>query len=175
MIMDALLEFAKILLPAALVLYAMYLTFRSFLQKEMEKKLLDLRMKNKEQVLPIRLQAYERMCLFLERISPKNILPRINDGSLSSGELHQSLLAEIREEWNHNLSQQLYMSDEAWNLVRNAQEEIITIINECRTRVEPESRGIELAKAIIAQLMEREHDPVDYPLQFLKNEIREVF
>lgn len=173
--MDALLEFGKILLPAGLVLYAMYLTFRSFLQKEMEKKLLDIRMKSQEYVLPIRLQAYERMCLFLERISPKNIIPRVNNGQMTSAELHGAILHEIREEWNHNLSQQLYMSDEAWKLVRTAMEEIITVMNETRTRTEPDSRGIEFARAVIGQLMEREHEPVDYPLTFLKNEIREVF
>src|SRR5436305_409786 len=91
-------DFIQILLPAALVLYAMYLTVKSFLDKETERKLIDLKTKNSEIVVPIRLQAYERMCLFLERITPNNLLVRLNDTAYSAMELQQVLLSEIRQE-----------------------------------------------------------------------------
>jgi hypothetical protein len=96
--MEILEDLVKILLPAAIVLYAMYLTVRAFLNKEFERKLIDIKTKNTDIVLPVRLQAYERMCLFLERISPNNLILRLNNSMLSANELHQLLLAEIREQ-----------------------------------------------------------------------------
>ena len=68
--MDVLIEFGKILLPAGIVLYAMYLTMKTILEKEVEKRLMDYKIENSKIVLPMRLQAFERMCLFLERMMP---------------------------------------------------------------------------------------------------------
>ncbi|MDQ3394398.1 MAG: hypothetical protein M3512_09850, partial [Bacteroidota bacterium] len=118
-------EFLKFLVPALLVLYAMYLTVKAFIQKDLEQQVLNIKMKNQEVLLPIRLQAFERMALFLERITPNNLVLRLNDGSYSAKQFQQVLLSEIREEYYHNLSQQVYMADESWDLVKNAMEEII--------------------------------------------------
>lgn len=173
--MEALVEFGKIILPAGAVLYAVFLTVRMFLTKDLEKRLLELKMKNTETLLPIRLQAFERVCLFLERISPNNLIMRVNDDEYKSGQFQQILLHEIREEYNHNLSQQVYMTDESWDLVKNAMEEIVMIINEAAGAVDPESKSLELAKKIFEVTMGREKQAVDYALQNLKDEIRQVF
>ena len=90
--MEAIIEFGKILLPAAAVMYAMYLTIKSFIHKELEKARLDVRGKSIETVLPNRLHAYERVCLFLERISPNNMIVRLNNGNYSAREFQQILL-----------------------------------------------------------------------------------
>ncbi len=173
--MEAIVELAKLIIPAALVLYAMYLMVRSFLNKELERRLLEIKMKNSETILPIRLQAYERMCLFLERISPGNLVPRLNTGGLTSKELQHILLKEIRDEFNHNLSQQLYMSDEAWHTIKTSMENVILMINQAIAEVDGDSKSIELAKAIIQKNIQMEHDPVAVSLIFLKDEIRKVF
>jgi hypothetical protein len=168
-------DFIKILLPAGIVLYAMYLTIKSFLNKEFEKKLIDIKIKNTDIVLPVRLQAYERMCLFLERISPHNLLIRVNDPAYSVGELHQILLREIREEYTHNMSQQVYMSDKAWAMVKKTMEDIVSVINASSANLSREARSIELAKVIFENLAQRSEDPTANALKFLKNEIRQVF
>src|SRR3954469_13876678 len=100
--MEVLIEFVKILLPASIVLYAAYLLVRSFIQKEIELKKLEVRGRSMETILPNRLQAYERMTLFLERMAPQNLLVRLNTVNMPSSEFHQMLLAEIRNEYNHN-------------------------------------------------------------------------
>jgi hypothetical protein len=173
--MEILEDLIKILLPAAIVLYAMYLTVRAFLNKEFERKLVDLKTKNTDIVLPVRLQAYERMCLFLERISPNNLILRLNNSMLSANELHQLLLAEIREEYNHNLSQQVYMSDNAWNQIKTAMEEIITLINSAASNVASDGKSMDLAKAIFERMIQQELDPSGGALRFIKDEIRQVF
>ena len=177
--MELLLEFMKLVLPAAIVLVAMYLTVKAFVnkdfelaQKEFEKKLADLKIENSKVVLPLKLQAYERICLFLERISPNNLLIRVNDPAFTVGQLQQKINMDVRDELNHNLSQQIYMSDDAWTLVKRTQEEIISIVNKAAEKVDRNDRGIELAKQIFEELINRQANPCDVTLKFLKDEIR---
>ena len=90
--MEALLELLKIVIPASIVLYAAYLLVRSFLVKEIELRKLDVRAKSIETILPLRLQAYERITLFLERISPDNLLVRLAVPGLPAKDFQQGLL-----------------------------------------------------------------------------------
>jgi hypothetical protein len=175
-------DLIKIVLPAAAVMYAMFLVVRSFLnshfemiKKDYEKKLIDLKIMTAEKVLPLRLQAYERMCLFLERISLHNLVLRLNNPSFTSSQFQQKLLTDIREEFNHNLSQQLYMSDQSWGLVKNSMEEVIAIINKAAGSIPGESRSIDLAKMIFENMLQKNEDPTSKALKFVKNEIRQVF
>ena len=115
--MDALIEFGKILIPASIVLYAAYLLVRTFTQKEIDLKRLEVRARSIETVLPSRLHAYERMTLFLERMAPQNLLVRLNTAATPAREFHQQLLAEVRNEYNHNVSQQVYIGEEVWELI----------------------------------------------------------
>ncbi len=173
--MEQIADLIKIIAPASLVLYAVFLVVKSFLNKEYEKKVLDIKMENTKIVLPIRLQAYERMCLFLERVSLNNLIIRVNDPSFNSLQLQQTMLQEIRNEYNHNLSQQVYMSDEAWNMVKKAMEDIVSLINTASEHVSNESRGIELAKKIFEIHLNRTTDSLGGALLYLKSEIRTVF
>ncbi len=173
--MEVLPDLVKVLLPAALVLYGMYLTVNAFLKKDFERRLVDIKLKNTDITLPLRLQAYERMCLFLERITPNNLILRANNGDFSAPELHGLLLSEIREEFGHNLSQQVYMSDDAWYQVKGAMEEVIVLINNAAGQVGPDARGMDLARRVFETIIAEEVDPTGRALKFLKNEVRENF
>lgn len=173
--MDFLLELLKIILPAGAVLYGMYLVVMSFLSKEREKMLVDLKTQNTQVVLPIRLQAAERLCLLLERISPNNLVRRSNPSQFTAAELHPMLLSEVREEFNHNLSQQVYFSEETWEAVRRAVEEVITLLNMSRQELDPDASGMELAKAIFTLSLEKKNDAVSYALKQVKSEIQLYF
>lgn len=173
--MDALIEYGKILVPASVVLYAVYLMVRSFINKEIELKKLEIRGRSIETVLPNRLQAYERMCLFLERMSPPNLLLRVNNPVFSARELHKVLLDEIRNEYNHNVSQQIYMSEEVWNMVRNAKEDLTILINEASQAMAPEATGLDLSRKIFEMTMEKNVEPIGHALTELKKEIQQTF
>ncbi|HEX8545397.1 MAG TPA: hypothetical protein VF691_00470 [Cytophagaceae bacterium] len=173
--MEVLGDLIKILLPAAAVLYAMYLTVKAFLNKDFDKRLVDIKIKNTEVTLPLRLQAYERMCLFLERISPHNLVVRLNEPAYNAIQFHQKLLSEVREEFNHNVSQQIYMSDQSWAMVRNAMEEVVSVINASGSALPSDARGLDMAKLIFENLLQKNEDPTTKALKFLKNEIRSVF
>ncbi len=173
--MDALIEFGKLLIPAAIVLYAMYLVVKSFLEKELQKKQLEVRGKSIETVLPNRLHAYERVCLFLERISPNNLIVRLNNGKYTAEEFQQILLNEIREEYNHNVSQQVYMSDAVWEKVKSAKEDLIVMINEATSNLPEGATNLELARKMFERTIEKEDDLIQVALLAVKNEIRQTF
>ena len=173
--MDALIEFGKIIIPAALVLYAMFLVIKSFINAELDKKRLEVRSKSIETVLPNRLHAYERICLFLERISPNQLIVRLNNGNYTAREFQKILLNEIREEYNHNVSQQLYTSEQAWELVKSAKEDLIVTINDSAAGLPAEATGVDLSKAIFEQSMQKEPDPINHALLTVKKEIWETF
>ncbi|HET8861292.1 hypothetical protein [Marivirga sp.] len=173
--MEPIWDLFKIIIPAGIVLYAMFLTVKTMMQKQNEAKIIDIKAKNKEIVLPIRLQAYERMSLFLERISPDQIIKRVQQNEMNVAELQYLLLNEIREEFNHNLSQQVYMSDEAWKIIKNAKEELIMVINQAAKNLDPEAKSLELVKKIYEDSLEKKIDSIEYGLSFLKNEIQQEF
>jgi hypothetical protein len=173
--MDVVLDFVKILLPASVVLYAVYLMVRSFIVKEIELKKLEIRSRSIETVLPARLQAYERMTLFLERTSPQNLLVRINQPGLTARDFHKLLLEEIRNEYNHNVSQQIYISEEVWSTIKNAKEDLIIEINEAAQQTASDASSIELAKRIFEVALAKRVDPVGHALSELKKEIQRVF
>src|SRR5688572_4614523 len=173
--MDALIEFGKILIPASVVLYAAYLLVRSFVQKDIDLKKLEIRGRSIETVLPNRLHAYERMTLFLERMSPQNLLVRLNTASIPAKDFQQLLLAEVRNEYNHNVSQQVYISEEVWTLIKNAKEDLVVMINEAATEVADGSSSLDLAKKIFEKTMSKQVDPIAHALSELKKEIQRTF
>ncbi len=173
--MDTLSLILAVVLPSGAVLFAMYLTIKTFLGKEFEKRLVELKLKNNELILPIRLQAYERLTLLLERLSPNNLILRVNDPDYNVAQLHQRLLMDIRDEFNHNLAQQIYVSDDSWHLIKKAIEDLNTAINNASQAVDKEARGIELAKKIFEHYMAIEQDSITMALGFMKNEIRRLY
>ncbi len=173
--MNTLIEFGKILIPASIVLYAVYLVVRSFIAKEIELKKLEVRSRSIETILPVRLQAYERMTLFLERISPQNLLIRLNMPGLTAGDFHRMILDEIRNEYNHNVSQQVYMSEGVWALVKNAKEDLVILINEASTQVSDDASSIEYAKRIFELALDKKVDPIGHALSEVKKEIQQIF
>ena len=173
--MDALVEFIKILVPASVVLYGAYLLVRMFIQKEVDLKKLEVRSRSIETILPNRLQAYERMALFLERISPQNLLVRLNASGMTSKEFHQLLLSEIRNEYNHNVAQQVYMSENVWSLVKNAKEDLILSINDAAGEMTMDSTSLDLSRKIFEKSMNKQVDPIAHELTELKKEIQQTF
>lgn len=173
--MEPIYDLAKVLLPAAIFLYGMFLLVRSFINRDIELRKLEVRSRAIETILPNRIQAYERICLFLERISPQNMLLRLNVPGMSAREFHKMLLDEIRNEYNHNVSQQIYMSEDVWNLVKNAKEDLIIQINEASQSMHEGATSIDLAKKIFELAMDKKVDPMGHALSEVKKEIQQTF
>ena len=171
-------EFLYILyftIPALIVGLLAYFMLTAFFKNEERKRNLEIRLKNEELFTPLRLQAYERMSLFLERISPPNLLPRVSQPGISAKDFKQMLIAEINNEYQHNLSQQIYVSHQVWVLIRAVKEQVINMINVCNTRMHDDAKAIDLSKAIFAVMIEQDENPVQKALDFLSKEVHIIF
>jgi hypothetical protein len=115
------------------------------------------------------------MALFLERISPNNLLIRLNGQTPNVLSFQQLMLSEIREEFSHNLSQQVYISDEAWTVIKNAMNETVALINLSAQNLAPELPAFELSKRIFEVIMEKNINPSNEALSVIKKEIRANF
>ncbi len=172
--MDYLFEIVKIILPAAIVFLTAYYLVKNFLDHESRKKTLDLKLANQTVITPIRLQAYERVILFLERINPNSMVMRLNK-AVSAAAFQGELLKTIRSEFEHNLSQQIYMSNKSWEAVVKAKEETIKLINIASTKINADATGMELAQAVISVSSQLTELPTKYAVDIIKREIGKEF
>lgn len=172
--LDPLFEILKFILPAGIVFLTTYYLVKNFLNHENSKRSVDLKLANQTIVTPIRLQAYERIILFLERINPNSLVMRANK-AVSAPMLQGELLKTIRSEFEHNLSQQIYMSFKSWEAVIQAKEETIKLINVAATKVSPEANGMELAQTIITVSAQLTELPTKVAIDFIKKEIGKEF
>lgn len=172
--MDELFEIVKIILPAGIVFITTYYLVKNFLDHESRRKTVDLKLANQAVITPIRLQAYERVILFLERINPTSLVMRLNKTG-SASNFQGELLKTIRSEYEHNLSQQIYMSNKAWESVVRAKEETIKLINVASTKVNPDSSAMELAQAVIAVSSQLSDLPTRQAIEGIKREIGKEF
>ncbi|MDX2444030.1 MAG: hypothetical protein QNK30_09540 [Bacteroidales bacterium] len=168
------LEILKYTIPALIVFLTAYLTLQQSLKKEKERGKFEIVLQNQKIALPIRLQAYERLTLFLERITPDSLIIRTNQPGMTSAQLHHDMLKTIRAEYEHNLSQQIYVSHEAWELVKNARAGVIKLINSSADKIKPTEPAIKLSNLIFERIMEVEKHPTQIAVSFLKEELSKV-
>ncbi len=171
--------------PAILVMMGMYLvikrsldshslTLRRFLEKEMQTKAAEEKSQRQREALPMKLQSYERLVLFLERIAPNSILVRVHRGGMAASQLQSDLVATIRAEFEHNLSQQIYVSEQAWDEVKTAKEDMIRVINNAFSHVGSNASGIQMSSQIFEQVLKMEMLPTQKAIDFLKSEAKKL-
>ena len=166
-----LLEILKITIPSLVVFFTAYFTLKQLLKKESDIKKAEIVLQNKKIITPIRLQAYERIILFLERSSPNSVIVRLQTPNMTVQQLHKEMLVLIRSEFEHNLSQQLYLSIDAWEMVRNAKEKTIKLVNLCLEDIDTNANALKLSQAIFEKLIEIDTSPTQEAINFIKKEI----
>jgi hypothetical protein len=169
--MEILADILKITLPALIVFFTAWLVLQNMIKNDQDKRKQELILQNSRTVTPIKLQAYERIILFLERISLESLLLRVSIQDMTAQQLHSAMLNAIRSEFEHNLSQQIYMSQQAWEVVRNARSNMIKIINSEVEKLPPDSTAMTLSKKLLEKIIELEQEPTRAAIDFVKAEI----
>lgn len=169
--MEAVNDILKITIPALIVFFTAWAVLRNLIKNDQDKRKQELILQNSRIVTPIKLQAYERIVLFLERISLESLLVRVSTSDMTAQQLHMALLNTIRSEFEHNLSQQIYMSQQTWEVVRNARSNMIKIINSEVEKLPSDSNGMALSKRLLEKIMELEKEPTRAAIDYVKNEI----
>jgi flagellar biosynthesis/type III secretory pathway protein FliH len=140
---------AGCVISTLIILVPVLLLVRWFLKKELEEKRINNVAEVRKELLPRILQAYERLTLLLERVSPEAIVLREQHQGMNSMMFHSQLLKVVRSEFDHNLAMQVYVPAKTWELIEKARTELLRIINSSAASVNPESSSIELGRVII--------------------------
>lgn len=172
--MEALTDILKITIPALIVFFTAWIVLRNVIKNDQDKRRQELILQNSRTVIPIKLQAYERIVLFLERISLESLIVRVSTPEMTANQLHSAMLNAIRSEFEHNLSQQIYMSQQAWEVVRNARSNMIKIINSEAEKSTSDSSGMALSKRLLEKIMELDKEPTRAAIDYVKNEIARI-
>lgn len=171
---ELLMNILSYLVPPLIVFLTAFYLIRTYMKRDYEKLLAEKQKATQQVTLPLRLQAYERMTLFLERLSPNNLFIRVRKTGMNVSDFQNALLADIRAEYDHNLSQQVYISPELWNQIRATKEEMIKIINSAAETLRPTVNAIELSKVVFEMIIKNNEIPTQKTLDVLKREAQKI-
>lgn len=169
---DDIFQLFGFLLPAVVTGAVAFYFFRLHTRNEDGRRRFLLHKDSQKDTLPIRLQAYERMVLFLERITINSLVVRVAPKSKNKSDYENLLIKQIETEFEHNLSQQIYMSDECWNIIKAAKNATIQLIRSAGMS-ETDSPD-KLREDILNQTMDKQ-SPSATALAFIKNEVGELW
>lgn len=173
--MDLTLHIALVVLPAGAVLVTVVLFLRKQSEREIRHLQFELEKERQAYFLPNRVDAYQRAILLMERISPSSLVMRLHNPGLPAKMMQAELLKAIREEYDHNVAQQLFISPQAWEMVRNSKEETSKIINIAGGQMDATSMGMDLSAKIFEIVAEVGKLPTEITIDYLKKELQELF
>jgi hypothetical protein len=173
--MDVFYDTLRTIFPSILILIVVYLMMSSFLDNEDKRRQSERIARAQKQALPIRFQAYERLALLLERITPSSLLLRVKASSLTKGEYLILLQQSIRSEFEHNLSQQVYVSEHVWEMVATAKSAMVSLFNTVAAELPEDATGADLSRAILNKTMEMGALPTRAALAVLRREVAQEF
>ncbi|HRO77018.1 MAG TPA: hypothetical protein PLP27_12830 [Crocinitomicaceae bacterium] len=136
---------------------------------------LELKRERQSFFLPHRMEAYQRFILLMDRVTPANIVLRFHNPAYPAKKVQLDILEAIREEFNHNVAQQMFISREAWKMISEAKEESIRIVNLAGDTLEPTAMSLDFATRILEITAEVGQMPTDIATDFLKKELQELF
>lgn len=154
--MNLFLELLKFTIPALIVFFTAYFMLKMLLDERQRIDRMLLQQDAQKITLPLRLQAYERLTLLCDRVSLPNTLLRIRTPQMTVGELTGALLLSISQEFEHNTSQQLFVSETLWRIITLAREQTLLLITKAAEELDPKANAEELVKHIFLLLEEQE-------------------
>lgn len=156
-------------------LIAVYFFLKNDIQRFFDLKMVELNKESRAQLLPLRLQAHERLIIFVDRINPSNLLVRVHQQGIAIETLQAGILNEVKSEYQHNIAQQLYIDSETWQVVRKLKDDTIAMINNAVQGLPTNTNGIELSKAILQHMATISENPYDLTIELIKKDIYKLF
>lgn len=169
------LEILKYTLPAAIMMGITYLIVQKFLVSELQRKQIALLHETHNVTIPLRLQAYERLSLFVERIQNRQIISRVYSPGMTVADLRQALVITINAEWEHNLTQQIYVSRQVWETVKHMKEQELSLIHNMAQQLSAEAPARELQTRMSEYINSQEEEtPGAVALAIISEEAKRV-
>ncbi|MEM6967221.1 MAG: hypothetical protein AAF573_20835 [Bacteroidota bacterium] len=168
--MEVFLEILKLTIPSLSVVFVVYIMLRQYFESEHQRKMLEIRSNQQATTLPIKLGAYERLSMFCERISIPAIIMRVRTEGTNAKALRIAMLIAIQQEYEHNITQQVYISENLWKIIQFARDDAQNTIDHVYQSVEPDADSRVFANALIHFLENKDVLPVHKAQQAIKKE-----
>ena len=159
--------------PALITGMIAYYFFKEHTKNEDGRRRFLLQKDMQVNTMPLRLQAYERMAIFLERITPSKLLIRVAPTSSNKEDYESLLIASIEQEFEHNLSQQIYVTDECWNIITAAKNATIQLTRKASLLEKTETAN-KLREVVLTEMLEK-RAPSDAALSYIKQEVGDMW
>lgn len=160
-------------IPALVTGAIAFLFFREHVYNEDKRRNFLISKDLKKESLPLRLQAYERLALFLERIKPSKLLVRVKPNSSNKEDYENLLISNIEQEFDHNISQQIYVTDSCWSITNTAKNATIQLIRKA-SMLEKTDTADKLREVVLTEMMEK-RSPSDAALSYIKEEVGNIW
>jgi hypothetical protein len=170
-----LLDIVKYTIAGLGVVWIAFYLVKPYLDKSEKIQLLEFKKSIANQTLPLRLQAYERIILFMERINPDNMLVRLNAGNYTAAELHSIIISEVRNEYQHNITQQIYVTSRAWGVAKRVKEDTLNLVGAAVKSLPENTTGLELGRVILVQLGQMDNNPYEIGAEILRKDLEDLF
>ena len=164
------LEILKYVLPAFIMFLTVYYMMKHYLDGQYKIKMLDLKQKQQQTTLPLRLQAYERLSLFCERISIPGLILRLRTEDMTTNDLRIALMVAVQHEFEHNITQQVYVSEKLWQIIKVAKDDVVNVINHVAKEMDPNSDSKAFSRALFNLMDQRGGMPIDKAIIAIKKE-----
>lgn len=159
--------------PALITGLIAYYFFKEHTKNEDGRRRFLLKKDMQISAMPLRLQAYERMAIFLERISPSKLITRVRPTSSDKESYEELLVANIEQEFEHNLSQQIYITDDCWNIICAAKNATIQLIRKA-SKLETTDSANKLREVVLTEVINK-RPPSDTALSYIKQEVSDMW
>lgn len=172
LLLSGLLEIAKITIPALVVFFTVKTLLQQYLDKQYQLQVLKGQQEQQQNnaAFPMRLQAYERLSLFCERIAIPNLMLRLRESGMSVRDLRISMLLAIQQEYEHNITQQVYVSDQLWQIIKMARDTTLQTIDTAAVGLDDNAEAQLLVNALLQKLNEQDNAPLATALLAIKKE-----
>ena len=158
-------------IPALIVFLTVYFLFKEFLKNQRQMFLFQDRKDARSEVIPLRMQAYERLALFCERIKVQSMLLRLEGNAVAAEDLRLAILITVQQEFEHNVAQQVYVSKELWKVIEMARNNTVALINTTFESLPEGASPADLRYALFTNLEKMGEQPMDTALLAIKKEI----
>lgn len=173
--MDTILEIFKLTIPGLIVLATAYFLLKQYLDNQRAIKQIELKQNQQNTTTPLRLQAYERLSLLCERIALPSLMLRLRQEGTSSAQFRATLMLAIQQEYEYNITQQVYVSEQLWEIIKLSRDDSMNTISLAYELVDPKAESEELAQAIMSILEKRGVTAIDKALIAIKKEAAILF
>ena len=167
---NGLLEVLKYTLPALIVRTTVYYMVKTYLQHRWNEQMQLQRMSLRKESIPMKIQALERLSLFCERIQPSQVVSRVRNQEMNAKSLGRAMLIAVQKEFEHNVTQQIYVSDPLWEIIYIAKNEVLNLITECMDELPDDTPGGQLASMVIQKESSWELNPTRQALHAIRKE-----